>query len=209
MLNSALLSPVTASFFCILSFSLSLPLTVFLLIISEKPRAVRSDLLPSHPPLPPHAHAGLHPVPQPHQSNTHPAGARRPVTQQAVLLIIFFLLPCLLLRLIPSVFTQFPAVPLQFEPCLTPMLPPTAPASVFTLPHSPVAHWLTILPHHGDSSDQLRLRGHPGLRGHGFSSHRASVRPLPPLSPPAPADNGGSTRCQRRQPSSKQTAQDR
>lgn len=162
---------------------LFLSLAVILLFVGENPRAVRSDLLPSHPPLPPDTHARLHPVPQPHQPHTHPAGACGPVTEQALLFHFLLLLPSLLLRLLPSLLAQLPAFPLQLDEPRLPPLPPTLPAALLAL-------FLTPLPH---SSDQLGLRGHPGVRGHGVPGHGASVCPLPLAPPPASADNGEPT----------------
>lgn len=166
-------------------------LTVILLIVSENPGAVRSDLLPPRAPLPLHAHAHLQPVPHPQQPHTHPAGAGRPVSQQAFLLHLFLLLPSLLLRLLPGFLAQLPALPLQLgQPRLPPLLPSTVPAALLALPRSAAAHFLTTLHHYGGSSDWLRLWGHPGVRGHGVPSHGAPVCPLPLPSTPAPADNG-------------------
>lgn len=165
---------------------------VILLFVRENPGAIRSDLLPLRPPLPPHAHACLHPHPQ--QPHTNPAGARGPVSQQALLLHLFFLLPSLLLRPVPGLLAQLPAIPLQLsEPRLPPLLPPTLPAALLALPRSSAAHSLTSLPRHGGSSDRLGLRSHPGFGGHGVSGHGASVCPLPVASPPASANHGEPT----------------
>lgn len=169
---------------------------VILLFVREKPRAIQSDILPSSPPLPPHANACLPPVPDAQQPRTHPARARGPVSQQALLLLhLFFLVPTLLSRLLPGLLAQLPAVPLLLcKPCLPPVLTsPPLPAAFVTLPCSLDDDSITPLPHHGGSSDQLGPRSHPGVRGHGVSGHVASVRPLPLVSPPASADNGEPT----------------
>lgn len=165
-------------------------LAVILLSVSEKHGAIQSDILPSCSPLPPHAHASLRPVPSTHQPHAHPAGARGPVSQQALLLLLFFLLPSMLRCLLPSILTHLPAFPLlPREPCLPSMLPSTFPAALLAHQGSATTNSLTSLPCHDGSSDQLRLRGHPGFRGHGVPCHGAPVCPLPHTSSPASADN--------------------
>lgn len=181
------------------SLSPSLSFAVLLPFFSESPGVVRSDLLPSRPPLPPHAHARLHPVPDPQQPHAHPAGARGPVSEQTLLLHVFFLLPSLLLRLLPVVLAQLPVVPLQHG---EPRLP-----ALLALPPSPADHPLTSLPHDGESPAQLGLGGHPGVRGHGVSGRGAFPCPLP-IASPASVDHGEPTQ-QRRRPPSKEGGEDR
>lgn len=185
-------------------------LTVILLIVSENPRAIRSDLLSPCTHLPPHTDARLHPVPHPQQSHTHPAGACWPVSQQALLLHLFFLLPSLLFCLLPSFLAQLTAFPLQLsKPWLPPLLPSAVPAALLALPRSATTYFFTTLPYDGGSSDRFGIRGHPGVRGHGVPSDGAPVCPLPLPSPPAHADNGEPASRQWWWPSSKQRTQDR
>lgn len=204
------------SHFCLFCLLLLLPPStsspaVILLFVGENSWALRGDILPPGTPLPPHAHASFCPHPQ--QPHTHPAGTCGPVSQQALLLLLLqllFFLPSLFGHLLPSVLTQLPTFPLQLcQPRLPSLLPSAVPAALLALPRSLATNPFHSLSDHGGSSDQLRLRSHPELRGDGVSRYGPSVRPLPFTSSSPPANNGQPVRQQWGRPSSEQGAQER